>query len=99
MCVLQGWEHPTNVLWIDNYSKVLAVGMARISTGMFTECLWTTMGRLTVPIESRDKYDMKIRPEISGFPTRLWRHHNKRVIQEWWDEMDKEGYNKFDVSF
>ena len=57
------------------------------------------MGRITVPMESRNKYDMKIRDELSGFPARLFKESYKAEIKQWWEALDQQGYEKYEVSF
>ena len=36
---------------VDNYSKIMKVGIPRISSGVFKECLWTVAGLLPFPDE------------------------------------------------
>ena len=64
-CVRESHK-PGVFFYVDNYSKVLPVGIPTLRTGVFRHCLWTAQGILRPPyLEGFAQPDYKVRPNIA----------------------------------
>ena len=66
-------------MWLDNFSKFYAVAIQGVSTGAFSDCLWTGQG---VHKYVGPPVDTKIQAGMRGMPVKLCSKSNRDAVEE-----------------